>query len=100
MKGNKIKDFFNKLHLYSSNVTFDYTNESKFYLHNNEDINWKVTLIDTGLNSMTGGRTKRIQDYIDSDTFMLTYGDGLSYININDLIRSHIESKKMLPLQR
>ena len=58
-------------------------------IHNNVSEPWKVTLVDTGLNTMTGGRIKRVQKYIGDEPFMMTYGDGVSDININELVQFH-----------
>lgn len=84
-----IKEFFADYYLHMSDVTFDFTSENKMVVHNNNTEPWKVTLVDTGLNTMTGGRIKRVKDYIGNETFMLTYGDGVSDVNINELIEFH-----------
>jgi glucose-1-phosphate cytidylyltransferase len=78
-----------------SDVTFDFTSKNKIVVHNNKTEPWKVTLVDTGLNTMTGGRIKRVKDYIGDETFMLTYGDGVSDIDINDLLRFHKSHGKL-----
>lgn len=85
-KCNLIKDYFYKLPMYESDVTFDYVNEFKIDIHSgdNKSNPWNVTVVDTGLNTMTGGRIKRIENYIDDeDIFMFTYGDGVADIDIN-----------------
>lgn len=84
-KGYVIKEFFSNYFLHTSDVTFDMTN-NQMTIHNNFSEPWKVTLVDTGLNTMTGGRIKRIKDYIDEDMFMMTYGDGVCDVNINDVV--------------
>ncbi|MDP5275498.1 glucose-1-phosphate cytidylyltransferase [Chengkuizengella axinellae] len=84
-----IKSFFSDYFLHLSDVTFDFTTENKMIFHNNKTEPWKVTLIDTGLHTMTGGRIKRIKDYIEDRTFMLTYGDGLSNVNIKETVEFH-----------
>lgn len=84
-----IKEFFADYYLHMSDVTFDFTKENKMVIHNNKSEPWKVTLIDTGLHTMTGGRVKRVKDYIGNETFMLTYGDGVSDVDINQLINFH-----------
>ena len=84
-----IKEFFADYYLHMSDVTFDFTTENKMIVHNNNTEPWKVTLIDTGLNTMTGGRIKRVKDYIGNESFMLTYGDGVSDVNIRELIEFH-----------
>jgi glucose-1-phosphate cytidylyltransferase len=84
-----IKEFFSDYYLHTSDVTFDFTAENKMIVHNNTSEPWKVTLIDTGLNTMTGGRIKRVASYIGNEPFMLTYGDGVTNININELVQFH-----------
>lgn len=84
-----IKEFFADYYLHMSNITFDFTSENKMVVHDNHTEPWKVTLIDTGLNTMTGGRIKRIRDYIGDEPFMLTYGDGVSDVDINALVEFH-----------
>lgn len=84
-----IKEFFADYYLHMSDVTFDFTSENKMVVHNNNTEPWKVTLVDTGLNTMTGGRIKRVKDFIGDETFMLTYGDGVSDVDINELIKFH-----------
>lgn len=88
-KANKIKDYFANYYLHSSDVTFDFANNNDMILHSNFAEPWKVTLVDTGLNTMTGGRIKRIKKYIGNETFMLTYGDGVSNLNISELVEFH-----------
>ena len=84
-----IKEFFADYYLHMSDVTFDFTSENKMVVHNNNTEPWKVTLVDTGLNTMTGGRIKRVKDYIGDEAFMLTYGDGVSDVDINELVKFH-----------
>ena len=86
-KGFLIKEFFNNYHLNKSDVTFDFVNND-LKIHKNNSEPWKISLIDTGLNTMTGGRIKRVRDYI-KNTFCLTYGDGVSNVNIRKLIEHH-----------
>ena len=93
-KGYVIKEYFAEYYLHNSDVTFDFTNNNKMTIHNNVAEPWKVTLVDTGLNTMTGGRVKRIQKYIGNETFMLTYGDGVCDINLNKLEEFHKLHKK------
>lgn len=83
-----VKEFFADYFLHTSDVTFDLVNNS-MKVHNNYSEPWKVTLIDTGLNTMTGGRVKRIRDYVGNEPFMLTYGDGVSDINLKELEEFH-----------
>jgi len=87
-KGYMIKEYFANYYLHMSDVTIDIKN-NKIETHHNFSEPWKISLIDTGDTSMTGGRVKRIQKYIGNESFMLTYGDGVSDVNITDLIRFH-----------
>ena len=84
-KQHKIKEYFADYFLHQSDITFDFTNDNEMIVHHNVAEPWKVTIVDTGLNTMTGGRVKRIQKYIGNEPFMLTYGDGVSDINIKEL---------------
>ena len=96
-KGYVIKEFFADYYLHSSDITFDMTN-NQMVVHDNFSEPWKVTLVDTGLNTMTGGRVKRIQQYIGNESFMLTYGDGVADININKLVDFHQSHGKIATL--
>ncbi len=89
-----IKEWFANYYLHNSDITFDFTKQNRMEVHSNVAEPWKVTLVDTGLNTMTGGRIKRIQSYIGNETFMLTYGDGVSDINIKNLVEFHMTHKK------
>ena len=93
-KGYMIKEYFANYYLHRSDVTFDFTKNNKMTVHNNVAEPWKVTLVDTGLDTMTGGRLKRVKEYIENETFMLTYGDGVSDVNINKLLEFHKENRK------
>ena len=95
---NVIKQWFADYYLYNSDVTFDFTDNNKMTVHNNVAEPWKVTLVDTGLDTMTGGRIKRIQKYVGNETFMMTYGDGVSDINIKELVEFHKSQGKMVTL--
>jgi len=96
-KGYMIKEYFANYFLHMSDVTFNLkTGEMILQRSNSED--WKVTLIDTGLNTMTAGRIKRIKKFIDNKTFMLTYGDGVSSINIEKLVDFHKKHHKYATL--
>ncbi len=92
-KGYYIKEYFANYYLHQSDITFDMKN-GEMKVHNNSSEPWKVTLIDTGLDTMTGGRIKRAKEYIDDETFMLTYGDGVSDVNIKDLVVFHKNNNK------
>lgn len=97
-KQNVIKQWFADYYLYNSDVTFDFTDNNKMTVHNNVSEPWKVTLVDTGLDTMTGGRIKRIQKYVGDETFMMTYGDGVSDIDIGELVEFHKSHGKLLTL--
>lgn len=89
-----VKEFFADYFLHTSDVTFDLANNS-MEVHNNYSEPWKVTLVDTGLHTMTGGRVKRIQPYIGEEPFFLTYGDGVSNVDLKALARFHQEHGKI-----
>jgi len=93
-KGYIIKEYFANYFLHMSDVTFDMKNSS-MEVHHKFVEPWKITLVDTGLDTMTGGRLKRIKEYVEDDTFCFTYGDGLSDINISDLISFHKNQKTL-----
>lgn len=88
-KAHIIKEYFANYYLHSSDVTFDFSNNNNMTLHSNFAEPWRVTLVDTGLNTMTGGRIKRIQKYVGNEPFMLTYGDGVSNVDIDKLVEFH-----------
>ena len=92
-KGYVIKEYFADYYLHRSDITFDFSNNNEMIIHNNIAEPWRVTVVDTGLNTMTGGRIKRVKEYLDDETFMLTYGDGLSDVDINKLLEFHREKK-------
>lgn len=94
-KGYMIKEYFADYYLHRSDVTFDFTQDNKMIIHSNVAEPWKVTVVDTGLNTMTGGRVKRIEKYITTDNFMLTYGDGVSDVNIKKLVAYHQQHEKL-----
>jgi len=87
-KGHVIKDYFANYSLHRSDITFDLKN-NKQKIHTNSVEPWSVTLVDTGAATMTGGRLKRVKEYIGDETFCFTYGDGLADINISELIEFH-----------
>ena len=93
-KGYVIKEYFADYYLHRSDVTFDFSKENKMVVHNNVAEPWKVTVVDTGLRTMTGGRLKRIREYVGGETFMMTYGDGLSNIDLIKLLEFHRQHKK------
>lgn len=88
-KQHMIKEWFADYYLYNSDVTFDFSDNNKMMVHQNVAEPWKVTLVDTGTDTMTGGRVKRIQKYIGEEAFFLTYGDAVSNINIQELLSFH-----------
>ena len=96
-KGYIIKEYFANYFLHESDVTFDMINNQVIY-HEKRAENWKVTLIDTGLHTNTGGRLKRIRKYLGEDDFCMTYGDGVSNVNIKKLISFHKKHKKLATL--
>ena len=96
-KSDLIKDYFLKFKSLNSDFTVDLSN-GNIEIHQNKSLEWKVTLVDTGLETMTGGRLKRLRKYLDNDTFMLTYGDGLADINIRSLLEFHNNHKKMVTM--
>lgn len=93
-----IKEYFSDYYLHNSDVTFDFRNGNVMETHSNTAEPWRVTLVDTGLHTMTGGRIKQIQPYVENETFMLTYGDGVSDIDINKLLKFHEDKKKILTI--
>jgi len=97
-KGYMIKEYFADYYLHTSDITFDFTQHNEMIIHNNIAEPWKVTLVDTGLNTQTGGRIKRIRDYINNETFMLTYGDGVSNVNIRALLEYHKSHKPLVTM--
>lgn len=96
-KSYYIKEYFANYFLHQSDVTIDIKN-NKMEIHNNTSEPWKVTLVDTGLETMTGGRVKRAEKYLKDETFLLTYGDGLSDVNLDTLISFHKKNGKHLTL--
>jgi glucose-1-phosphate cytidylyltransferase len=92
-KGHVIKEYFSNFFLHHADVTFDLAS-NKMEVHNSEAENWKITLVDTGKDSMTGGRIRRIRPYVNNAPFLLTYGDGVSNVNIRELVSFHEKNKK------
>lgn len=89
-KQHIIKEWFADYYLYNNDITFDYTSgQSQMIIHSRHCEPWKVTVVDTGLNTMTGGRIKRIQPYVGNETFMMTYGDGVCDVDISKLLEFH-----------
>ena len=95
-KQHVIKEWFADYFLHTSDITFDYTHgRNEMIVHNKHIEPWKVTIVDTGLNTQTGGRVKRIRDYVGNETFMLTYGDAVGDINIPELLAYHRSQGKI-----
>ncbi len=93
-----IKEWFADYYLHNSDITFDFANGNRMTIHNNVSEPWKVTIVDTGLNTMTGGRIKRIKRYIGDEEFLLTYGDGLTDLNIGEVVKFHRSHGKIATL--
>lgn len=96
-KGYYIKEYFANYFLHQSDITIDLKNNNMEILNNSSEP-WKVTLLDTGLNSMTGGRVKRAQKFIGDEPFMLTYGDGVADIDISELVKFHESHDKLMTM--
>jgi glucose-1-phosphate cytidylyltransferase len=96
-KGYYIKEYFANFFLHQSDVTF-HTTENRMEVHNTSGDDWKVTLVDTGLNTMTGGRILRAKKYLEDAPFMLTYGDGVANVNLDELEKFHKEHGKAISM--
>lgn len=96
-KGYTIKEYFANYFLHQSDITIDIAN-NRMEIHNNTSEPWNVTLVDTGQETMTGGRVKRAEKFLKDSTFMLTYGDGLSDVNLRDLEKFHRDNGKFMTL--
>ena len=97
-KQHCIKEWFADYFLHMADVTFDFTHGNEIVIHKKHIEPWKVTVVDTGLNTMTGGRIKRIKEYIGDEPFFMTYGDGVANININELLAFHLSHGKAATL--
>ena len=97
-KGYVIKEYFANYFLHMSDVTFDFADNNQMQIHRRNSEPWKVTLIDTGELTETAGRLLRVKDYVSDDTFCLTYGDGVSSINITSLLEHHYSSRHLATL--
>ena len=84
-----IKEYFADYYLHNSDITFDFRDGNIMETHSNTAEPWRVTLVDTGMNTMTGGRVKRVQKYIGNEPFMLTYGDGVADVDLGELVEFH-----------
>lgn len=97
-KQHMIKDYFYRYAMYHSDITFDFQSKESFRTSQNHAEPWKVTVVDTGYDTLTGKRIKMIESYIGKERFMLTYGDGVADINIDKLLEFHIKHKKLCTL--
>ena len=97
-KQHVIKEWFADYFLHTSDITFDFTEGNKMIVHNQHAEPWKVTVVDTGLNTMTGGRIGRVKSYIGDEPFMMTYGDGVCDVDMNKLLSFHKEHGKTATL--
>lgn len=97
-KQHMIKEYFADYFLHRSDITFDFTENEKTIVHSTSSEKWKITVVDTGLNTMTGGRIKRIRKYLGDEPFLLTYGDGVSDVDIQKLIKFHKSHGKLATL--
>ncbi len=88
-KQHIIKEWFSEYFIHTSDITFDFSSVNKMIVHNKHAENWKVTVVDTGVNTQTGGRIKRVKDYVSEAPFMVTYGDAVGDIDINALVQYH-----------
>ena len=97
-KQEAIKEWFANYFINRSDITFDFTSEENLIVEQSKVEPWKVTVVDTGLETMTGGRVKRIKKYIGNEPFMLTYGDAVCDVDIDKLVKFHNKSKKIATL--
>lgn len=97
-KGRIIKEFFADYYLHMSDVTFDFREQNKIVIHENVAEPWRVTLVNTGLYTQTGGRLAKVRKYLNEEPFMLTYGDGVSDVNIASLLEHHKQNKKTVTI--
>lgn len=94
-KQHVIKEWFADYFLHTSDITFDFTKDDEIIVHRKHAEPWKVTVVDTGLNTMTGGRLKRVKEYVGNETFMLNYGDAVGDVNIPELLNFHKQHGKI-----
>lgn len=98
-KQHVIKEYFADYFLHTSDITYDFTHgKNEMIVHQNHSEPWRVTVVDTGLNTMTGGRVKRVKEYIGNEPFMLTYGDGVSNVNLKELLAFHQSHGKLVTI--
>lgn len=97
-KGYLLKEYFANYYFHTSDITFDLSQKTNPVIHKHSSENWKVTLVDTGQDTETAGRILRVREYLDKESFCLTYGDGVSDINIKKLIKHHFNNKSSVTL--
>lgn len=97
-KQHMIKEWFADYFLHTSDITFDFTNDGEMTIHDKHVEPWRVTIVDTGLDTQTGGRIKRLSKYLQGERFMLTYGDGVGDLDLQALIEDHEKSEKTVTL--
>lgn len=97
-KANVIKDYFMNYECKNNDFTIDFSNSNIEFHSNHDEHDWKVTLVDTGIDTLKGGRLKKVEQYLDEDINLLTYGDGVADININELIDFHLRTNKMVTI--
>lgn len=97
-KGHLIKEYFADYYLHRSDVTFDFSENNRMTIHENVAEPWRVTLVDTGLHTQTGGRLKRVEHYLGGEPFLLTYGDGVSDVDLDALLEQHRKSGKTVTM--
>ena len=97
-KQEMIKKWFSEYFFHTSDVLFDFTNGKDIQVKHSNTEKWKVAVVDTGIDTMTGGRIKKIQEYIEEETFMMTYGDGVCDVNLSDLLSFHKDHGKIATL--
>lgn len=97
-KQHMIKEWFADYFFYTCDVTFDFENDNNIIIHDKKTEPWKVTVVDTGLDTMTGGRIKAVEKYVGNETFFMTYGDGVCDVNISELLKFHKENGKIATL--
>lgn len=97
-KGHMIKEYFSDYYLHRSDITYDFTEGENKVIHSNVAEPWRVTLVDTGLHTQTGGRIKRVRKYLEEEPFMLTYGDGVSNIDLHELLKQHRETENAVTI--
>lgn len=93
-KQHVIKEWFANYYLHTSDITFDFTKNNEMHVLNRHAEPWKITIVDTGLNTQTGGRLKRVKDYIGDDTFLFNYGDAVGNIDISEVVNFHKSQNK------